>query len=81
MNEVIVSVRAMKIDADQAPRLSPWAEAFSRKFGRRISKSPSRLRPNATKSAGDGQVQPGVVRQVLERRRREEEREEDARRP
>ena len=49
MNEVIVSVSAMKKTPTKPPCDSPFAEAFSRKLGRRISKSPSRLRPKARK--------------------------------
>ena len=61
MNEVIVSVSAMKITPIRPPRLSPWAEALSRKLGRRISKSPSRLRPNATKRAATTRFSHGLL--------------------
>src|SRR4051794_26546456 len=49
VNDVIVSGRAMNMTPTRPPRLSPCAEALSRKLGRRISNTPSRLRPNARK--------------------------------
>ena len=78
MNDVIVSVSAMKITPIRPPRLSPWAEALSRKFGRRISKSPSRLSPNATKRPATARFSHGLFARFWSDDGREEEREEHA---
>ena len=61
MNEVIVRVRAMNITPTRPPRLSPWAEALSRKFGRRISNRPSRLRPKTRNSAATPKLSQGLL--------------------
>ena len=57
----MVSVRAMKMTPTSPPRLSPWAEALSRKLGRRISKSPSKLRPKARNRAATSRFSHGLL--------------------
>jgi hypothetical protein len=61
VNEVIVSVRAMKTTPTSPPRLSPCAEAFSRELGRRSSKRPSRLRPKAKNSRATARFSQGAL--------------------
>jgi hypothetical protein len=60
VNDVIVSVSAMKITPMTPPRLSPWAEALSRKLGSRISNTPSRLRPKAKNSSATAAFSQGL---------------------
>ncbi len=51
----------MNITPTRPPLLSPCDEALSRKFGRRISNSPSRLRPKARKSAATPKLSHGLL--------------------
>ena len=60
------------------PRLSPCDEAFSRKLGQANLEQAEQAQPECHEERGDEQVQPGIVRQPLQRRRREEERKEHA---
>jgi hypothetical protein len=61
VNEVIVNVSAMKQTPINPPRLSPCAEAFSKKLGRLISNSPSRLSPNARNRAATRRFSHGLL--------------------
>ena len=64
MNDVIVRVSAMKTTPTRPPLLSPWAEAFNRKLGRRSSNNPSRLSPNATNSPATNRLSQGLLARV-----------------
>ena len=64
MNDVIVSVSAMKKTPIKPPRPSLCDEAFKRKLGRLSSNSPSRLRPKTTKSAATNRFSQGLLASV-----------------
>ena len=61
MNDVIVSVNAMNMTPISPPLPSPFAEALSKKLGRRISKSPSRLSPNSRKRPATTRLSQGLL--------------------
>ncbi len=77
VNDVIVSVSAMKTTPIRPPLLSPCDDAFNRKLGQAQLEQPQQAEPERHEEPGHEQVQPGIVGQRLQRRRREEEREED----